>query len=239
MCGGMRMATYVMSDIHGSYERYIKMLEKINFSNNDLLIIAGDVVDRGPDSCKILLDIMGRKNVEFLIGNHELMMLDGLREMEEMCGRDEWYSIWLMNGGRKTKSEFRSLRKAEQYRILNFIERAPYERYIKVNGRKFYIVHGGPEGCDYSNKFNGKKYNIVWNRVDIDNYVPVQEVDYVIFGHTPTPYYQPTVGDHYTIFKGTGQASQLIGIDCGCGADNEESCLGCLRLEDLVEFYVK
>ena len=48
---------YAMSDLHGCYDKYIKMLEKINFSNNDTLYVLGDIVDRGADGIKILQDI--------------------------------------------------------------------------------------------------------------------------------------------------------------------------------------
>ena len=47
---------YVMSDIHGCYEKYLKMLNKIKFSSDDTLYILGDVVDRGPEGMKALLD---------------------------------------------------------------------------------------------------------------------------------------------------------------------------------------
>ena len=46
--------TYVMSDIHGQYEKYAQMLEKISFSDEDTLYILGDVLDRGDHSMKIL-----------------------------------------------------------------------------------------------------------------------------------------------------------------------------------------
>ena len=65
--GGMQMV-YVMSDIHGEYDKYRRMLEKIRFSDNDILYILGDVVDRGPEPVKILLDMMKRPNVVPLLG---------------------------------------------------------------------------------------------------------------------------------------------------------------------------
>ena len=37
---------YVMSDIHGKYDKFIKMLELIEFSENDELYILGDIFDR-------------------------------------------------------------------------------------------------------------------------------------------------------------------------------------------------
>ena len=64
---------YAMSDLHGCYDKYIKMLEKINFNDNDMLYILGDIVDRGPDCIKIFLDIYNRKNVVALRGNHDFL----------------------------------------------------------------------------------------------------------------------------------------------------------------------
>ena len=46
--------TYVMSDLHGQYEKYRKLLDKIAFSDGDELYILGDVVDRGPQSAELL-----------------------------------------------------------------------------------------------------------------------------------------------------------------------------------------
>ncbi len=43
----LQLANYVISDIHGHYEYYVKMMEKIKFSNADMLYILGDVIDRG------------------------------------------------------------------------------------------------------------------------------------------------------------------------------------------------
>ena len=38
---------YVMSDIHGYFDKFISILERINFSDEDELYILGDVIDRG------------------------------------------------------------------------------------------------------------------------------------------------------------------------------------------------
>ena len=38
---------YVMSDIHGMYEKYEKMLKQIDLSEKDTLYVLGDIVDRG------------------------------------------------------------------------------------------------------------------------------------------------------------------------------------------------
>lgn len=227
------MATYVMSDIHGIYEKYKRMLQKINFSDSDKLIIIGDVIDRGPDGIRILQDMIKRENVEIIVGNHELMMLDALELKDNIPPGIDWLGAWYRNGGRVTANNFAYLAKAEQNEIIKYLTTAQYERLITVNDKKFYIAHGGPVGCDKKNRLTDFEHNVTWNRLAVWSYVPMKDVDHVIFGHTPTSYYQGCEGEHYTIFK----SYQLIGIDCGCASNNEHSRLACLRLDDMVEFY--
>ena len=43
------MATYVISDIHGMYNKFTELLNKIKLKDTDTLYILGDVLDRGPD----------------------------------------------------------------------------------------------------------------------------------------------------------------------------------------------
>lgn len=54
---------YAMSDIHGRYDKYLKMTDLIGFKEDDSLYILGDVIDRGADRIKILLDIMERERM--------------------------------------------------------------------------------------------------------------------------------------------------------------------------------
>ena len=64
---------YVISDIHGCYEKYRGILQAIRLRSEDTLYVLGDVVDRGPDGIRILQDMMGRANVYPILGNHEFM----------------------------------------------------------------------------------------------------------------------------------------------------------------------
>ena len=61
---------YVLSDLHGHYDIFIKMLEKINFCEDDTLFILGDCCDRGPDSLKIYLYIQKFKNIHSVSYTH-------------------------------------------------------------------------------------------------------------------------------------------------------------------------
>ena len=111
--------TYAISDIHGCYEEYIKLLEKINFSEDDTLYILGDICDRGEKPMEIYNDIMTRDNVIPLFGNHEHLAYINLRHLIKndvsKLTKDERLDLidWLTSGGKPTFSEFISLSKAD------------------------------------------------------------------------------------------------------------------------------
>lgn len=63
--------TYVMSDIHGEYSSFLELLSKINFSDNDILYICGDMIEKGPDSIRLAKYIFSRNNIKVIRGNHE------------------------------------------------------------------------------------------------------------------------------------------------------------------------
>ena len=44
---------YIISDIHGCYNEYMELLQKINFSDTDELYVLGDAIDRGPEPIRV------------------------------------------------------------------------------------------------------------------------------------------------------------------------------------------
>jgi len=69
---------YVMSDLHGCYDKFQKILKVIHFSAEDTLYVLGDVLDRGPEGFKLLLNLAERSNGVCLMGNHELAALTAI-----------------------------------------------------------------------------------------------------------------------------------------------------------------
>ena len=66
------LSTYIMSDIHGCYDAFLSMLSAVRFSGSDMLIAAGDYIDRGKQSYEMLQWIAQcPPNVRLLRGNHE------------------------------------------------------------------------------------------------------------------------------------------------------------------------
>ena len=71
------MATFVIGDVHGCYERLRALLDKIGFhSDRHELWFVGDVVGRGPDSLSTLCWLYDhRDSVRLVLGNHDIHLL--------------------------------------------------------------------------------------------------------------------------------------------------------------------
>lgn len=231
---------YVMSDIHGEYQKYLKMLKKINFSDNDTLYILGDMIDRGPQSAELLIDIFSRKNVVPIMGNHELMAIPMLEILlsdiseKEFQGKICYTAIygllnWKMNGGDSTCKSFSKISPAERLRLLSELKKLPLFKTLEVNGKRFVLVHSGINNFEESKPLEGyTAEDLVFARPDFNKRYYSDGKTYVVFGHTPTD----TVIGEPGIFKGSGN----ICIDCGATFENGK--LACLALETMGEFYV-
>ena len=55
--------TYVISDIHGNYEKFKSILSKISFRESDVMYILGDILDYGEESMELIADLSIRLNV--------------------------------------------------------------------------------------------------------------------------------------------------------------------------------
>lgn len=232
--------TYVMSDLHGRYKQYIRMLETIRFSDEDELYILGDVVDRGPEPVRILLDMSMRANVYPILGNHEYMAEYLLAKLSTEITDDNCdthftaedisaLAGWLSDGGQTTLEGFRRLSPDEREGILAYLtEFAPYEE-LTVGKNRFVLVHGGLADFDPDRPlWDYDDYALVTEHTDYTRrYYPDR---YLITGHVPTGLIDPGCGGR--IYRANGH----FAIDCGNGGGGT---LGCLRLDDLAEFYVE
>lgn len=115
---------YIISDIHGCKKEYLKLLDKINFSDADHLYVLGDVLDRGFDPIGVLKDMMNRKNVTFIMGNHDYLFYHFLKtiglELLNFKSEDEkWdFRTWIKDGGLSTLDGFIDLPGKEKKRNL-------------------------------------------------------------------------------------------------------------------------
>lgn len=203
--------TYVMSDIHGEYYKFKKMLELIQFSDDDTLYVLGDVIDRGKYPMRTLLHIIARPNIRMLLGNHEIMMM--------RSNQSAYFDCWMGNGGYETLNQFATLSEMNRQKIEKYLAALP----ITIELDEYILVHAGITATRQDEEF------CIWARDEFMN-VPTRLNKTVIFGHTPTSFMS---GEKpMKIWRSDGR----IGIDCG--ACFKGGRLGCLRLDDMEEFYV-
>lgn len=228
--------TYVMSDIHGEYTKYITMLKRIDFRDTDTLYVLGDVVDRGPEPIKILMDMMNRANVFPLMGNHDLGALAVLElyKSEALHGAfsDDFVQVleeWCKDGGEPTIKGFFALSKEQQDDVIDYLKEFSLLEVVDIEDRSFVLVHAG-----LGNYRPGKKLSeytdeeLLFCRPDPAEQYFGDESVYVVMGHTPTPYFSGKPEIY--------QNGRNIFIDCG--ACSQKGRLACLCLETMEEFYV-
>lgn len=66
---------YCISDLHGKYELYQKLLNAIRFSEQDTMYICGDIIDKGENSIRLAKYISSSPNMHCILGNHEYTFL--------------------------------------------------------------------------------------------------------------------------------------------------------------------
>lgn len=66
---------YCISDLHGKYELFQKLLNVIHFSEQDTMYICGDIIDKGESSIRLAKYISSFPNMHCILGNHEYAFL--------------------------------------------------------------------------------------------------------------------------------------------------------------------
>jgi len=123
----------VITDIHGSFQSFIKLLDKIQLKKKDQLFILGDMINRAPYSLyvieRIAEMIVSGYRVFPLRGNHEQLFLDfagsDKKKLRALASRQ--YSSHLLEDGELP------------YGIARFFEALPY--YFETD--EYFLVHAG------------------------------------------------------------------------------------------------
>jgi Calcineurin-like phosphoesterase len=73
------MATFVVGDIHGCADEFDDLLKAAQFSKSDRLILAGDLVNKGPDSAGVVARAREIKALSVL-GNHDAALIEAKQQ---------------------------------------------------------------------------------------------------------------------------------------------------------------
>lgn len=227
---------YVVSDIHGYYDKYIDVLNNINLQDNDTLYVLGDVVDKGKYGCKILLDMMKHHNIIPLLGNHDNMaktflskLIDkntDFNEMDTSFKRD--MMEWIRYEGKNTFNEFKKLSHDDRLNVLRYLETFKLYEEINVNNKDYILVHAGLDNFKITKRLQDYTIDeMIWAETDYDKMYFKDKI--LITGHTPV---SAILFDKNAdkIYK----KNNHIAIDCGCGYGKK---LGVLCLNTMEEMY--
>ncbi len=254
-----------MSDIHGHFDEFQKMLDQIGFSERDELILAGDYVDRGPQTCEMMRWAETcAANVLLLKGNHDVEFAECINIMDAY-GRKLGLDV---TDTADTQTLYLALRQipalqsayfdyygtienlitekviafSEMKRWASLIGEMPYFYRRTVDGKRFIIVHAGYYEDKSISKEKLEQFYI-YARTEAFSVGGVPGTT-IISGHTPTVIKGMLMYTNGEVFRLYDKEKDCVfyDIDCGCGykgLDYYENCrLACIRLEDERVFYV-
>lgn len=154
------------------------------------LFISGDLIDRGPDSAR-LVQYCIEQEIPVCQGNHDRWMF---------LDQPRWNSDWFQNGGSKAWDSYHKwpgdqdpiLRKRLFRTHQEWMKQLPRYFYVPQflgpNGKPLFVSHAPPQGLSMEMEMRQESW--FWHRTNPPTTIPY----YCIFGHTPGPV---EVAHHY------------------------------------------
>ena len=219
---------FVISDLHGQYDLFLKLLEKINLKREDLLVIMGDICDRGEKSYEIYMKCMKMiklgYNLKFILGNHEDMLLEDLENDYPLRYETE-FSIY-------RNSKYFNKKSMEEWYEENFFKEIKWlVKWLKncplvISGNENIFVHAGLDlQTDVKKQ---ERETVLWTReefwIDEESVLEEYRSKNIYFGHTPN-------------INGriSEKTDKIWDIDCGAFFTH---FLGCVEVKSKEKIYV-
>jgi len=172
-----------IGDIHGCHQEFAELLERLELTKDDRLILVGDLVNRGPDSCKVI-DLARQHRAISLLGNHELRLLNYRREKTAVA-----------NISRDTDADTYQKLRAEDWAYLEAMLLTYYDEELNT-----VFVHGGflpnepwqRQPASVITRIQSiNKEGRPCKRADAPDAPPWADLwngpPFVVYGHTPRP----------------------------------------------------
>lgn len=240
------MAVYVISDIHGCYEEFLRMLEEINFTNADSLILAGDVIDRGKHSLEMLKWLEGcPANVQPIRGNHEeefaayvdlMLQLDQKEELAtDLNSNSETAALYSsmqyfmkhsgipvsyfdVYGTVRELIHYSGVTLGDLCRWSEMIRDMPYYRELTVGDKDCVVVHAGYTESlkEISTLYTSREDFFLYAREESCQ-MGGKPHGMIIAGHTPTVIKGEFSYNHGKVFRYYNKEKDCIFYDIDCG----------------------
>lgn len=91
-----------VGDIHGHYDGLMALLDVIEPKGSDDVYFLGDLIDRGPNSAKVL-QFVQHSGYQSLLGNHEQLLLEAFPDGQASAPA---LQAWLYSGGQSTLTSY-------------------------------------------------------------------------------------------------------------------------------------
>lgn len=220
----------VVSDIHGHGHLLKKLLKEAAFSQQDALVIVGDIIEKGPDNLgtlRYVMDLAQKPNVFALMGNVDLWRLSLLKNdtpenQKEVIDfsrtANRWWGSNLIGEMMKEMGldlerdgEMPGLFKEIRSHFpqeLDFIRNLP----TIMETEHFYFVHGGLPHERLSELEGTNPFPLLKN----DDYLNkgLSFSKWQVVGHWPVALYQKDILQHGPIVE---KERKIIAVDGGCG----------------------
>lgn len=185
-----------IGDIHGCHVEFADLLAQLELAANDRLILLGDLINRGPDSLRVI-DLAREHRAVALLGNHELRLLRYRRKGDRKRLKDGDLdtfaklraSDWEFLEGMPLTWEERELDTVLVHG--GFLPDEPWRKQPRDVVTRIQVVDRDGQPAKRADKPDCPAWADLWNGPP-----------FVVYGHTPRP----------EIY----QRKWSVGIDTGC-----------------------
>jgi diadenosine tetraphosphatase ApaH/serine/threonine PP2A family protein phosphatase len=182
---------WAIGDVHGYADTLLALLDSLNLSSRDRVVLLGDLVDRGPRSCEVIRIARENPQIFSVLGNHEEMMLNSF-EVDNIETMTAQQTNWFYVGGRATNQSYIDEFTNSQGDIDDFdlrmrvgkdlawLDSLPHHIVLD----DFRLVHAGYSPWDGDLDLQSTD-TLMWVRGEFHNSItPVDEKRTVVFGHS-------------------------------------------------------
>ena len=256
------MSTYVMGDLHGQVEAFNRMLDKIKFNRDlDKLYLVGDYTDGwGSNGSELIIQLASMRKQGCLfpvLGNHDDMMIYTIHKYENCIKKygeadnswvyDQMVMCWMNNMGMKSLEQYIKQSDRDKQIIKDFLDTLPLYEIVSIGKKKYYIAHAEVYTESGAYRRFGKEYTVWGNPKNKFISRLTTEIQEVLPGATLITGHRITIS-YIDYPYNTNEPSRIIKVpdknrilvDCGCKGIQlkDKYALGCLRLDDMKEYYI-